>query len=325
MRKSVVWLSAAFVASSATAMWLWHELRAERFRSADLTAQLNARPAVDGNAISSTVIETPPAPVSAASQAEASSPPASRPRDPKQVSSQAQWQEYQRRLLANPRYLDERRAQRRLELAARREEAMRLLGFTAEEADGVINLWVENEIRSEIRQTSNVDASDLEALRTRIAAEERANLEALQKLLGEKKAEQWRDYFSTLGTRNRVNQLQGQLSGAEMLRDDQIEPLISAIHTEVMQMRREVRDFRESLDWQTDQAKSQQQSQEHEIELMIGTQERIRASTAGILSRAQLEKLDAMLAREIEARRSNLRMQRVYSKIDAANAASSAN
>ena len=322
MRKSVVLLSAAFVASSATAIWLWHELRAERLHTARLTSQLQARPANDAPGVSPPAIEAVPA--ATAQRLADTNPPPAKPEKPRQVSAQ-NWHEYQRRLLANPRYLDERRAQRRLELAARRDEVMRLLGFTAEEADGVINLWVESEIRSEIRQTSAIDTSDLEALRARNAAEERANLEALQKLLGDKKAEQWRDYFSTLGTRNRVTQLQGQLTGAEMLRDDQVEPLVSAIHTEVMQMRREVRDFRESLDWQTDQAKSQQQSQEHEIELMIATQDRIRASTAAILSRAQQERLDAMLAREIEARRSNLRMQRVYSKIDAANAASSPN
>jgi hypothetical protein len=318
MRKFVVLLSAAFLASSVMALWLWHELRAERLHTSRLTAQLATPPARMHRDVSEPVIETPPAP--AAQQPVDTEPPTARPENPKQVSAQENWHEYQRRLLANPRYLDERRAQRRLELAARREEAMRLLGFTAEEADGVINLWIESEIRSDVRQTSSSD-TDLEAIRARIAAEERANLESLQKLLGERKAEQWRNYYSSLGTRSRVNQLQGQLSGVDMLRDDQVEPLISAIHTEVLQMKGEARDFRDSLDWQTDQLKSHQQAQEREIELMIVAQGRIRASTAAILSRAQQEKLDAMLEREIEARRSQQRMQRVYSKIDAANAA----
>src|SRR5688572_25465471 len=121
MRKSVVWLSAAFVASSATALWLWHELRAERLLSARLTNQLLSRPAEDAP-VSTPIIESSPAPT--AQQSADTNPPPAKPGKPRQVSAQENWHEYQRRLLGNPRYLDERRAQRRLELAARRDEAM---------------------------------------------------------------------------------------------------------------------------------------------------------------------------------------------------------
>ena len=47
---------------------------------------------------------------------------------------------YQRRMLQQPKYREAWRAQQRLRYARRRENVIRLLGFTPEEADAVIEL-----------------------------------------------------------------------------------------------------------------------------------------------------------------------------------------
>ena len=49
-----------------------------------------------------------------------------------------------------------------------------------------------------------------------------------------------------------VDRFRTQLTGADMLRDDQVEPLIAALHVEHAQMQQELQEYRETLSWEGD-------------------------------------------------------------------------
>ena len=62
------------------------------------------------------------------------------------------WQSRQRRLMGDPKFREAFREQERLRLATRRENFMRLLGFSPEQADAVIDLSIEREMDSQDTQ-----------------------------------------------------------------------------------------------------------------------------------------------------------------------------
>jgi hypothetical protein len=324
MRKSLAALSVAVLVSSVLAMWSWRELQAERARNAELVARIEARSAIAGP---SSIDNTAPAVVRAA----ASSPslPAAAPAAPAETSSRhvhgtkEEWEAYQRRLMQDPKYRDARRTERRLQLSARRDDAMRLLGFTPEDADAVIDLWVDRELQREGEHTQTVDTSPegLQRLKEMNEAAERAHQDQVRELVGEEKRARWQSYLDSLGSRSRIDQLRTQLTGADALRDDQVEPLIAALHAEFAQYRRELGEYRDTLLWEGDARKTWQLYEQRQIELLNAANERAHASAASILSAAQLRRMDELLQRDVDRHLAQQRISRLRNKLDAANSA----
>jgi hypothetical protein len=100
-----------------------------------------------------------------------------------------------------------------------------------------------------------------------------------------------------------------------MLRDDQVEPLIAAMHVENAQLRRDVEDYRQSQDWNNMSDDQRREFDERRAELTREAHARMHDSAAPILSHTQLEKFDAMLARERERRAAKQRMEGLSAKI----------
>jgi hypothetical protein len=301
MRKSEVLLALALLASAATALWLWNELCAERELNAALVARVDAQPAPP-------IAAPEPLSVSPAQSAPA-------PAVPTPVSSNAvianapnvvhgteeEWQTYQRRLMQNPKYREAWRQQERLKYGPRRENLMRLLGLTAEQADAVIDLgidrnigWIENPPSTPEQEETN----------------ERDHQARLGALLGEPKRAQLQEYMESRGTRMQVDRFRTQLSGVDTLRDDQVEPLIAALNVEDTKMRQSISEFRDSRardgnsgDWQ--------EFSERQIEEMKAAHGRMHAAASPILSSSQLEKLDAMLKRDLERTEAEHRVTRL--------------
>jgi hypothetical protein len=311
MRKSEVLLAISLVGSIAVSMWLWGELRTERTRNAELSARLDSLP------------EGVPAPQAAAAPEPIStvtSPAAPTPADPATAPAADVAQRtdedpgaYQRRMLKQPKYREAWRAQLRLNYALRRENVIRLLGFTPEQADAVIELAIDDTLRW-IERTRPDPITD--EYRQQEAAwieqDKREDQDKLRGLLGEQKLAQFQEYMESRATRTQVDQLRPLFTGADAIRDDQVEPLIAALHVERAGMQRELNEYRETVDWTDPQAS--QQAGEHQVELLKATYNRMHSAAAPVLSGSQLNRLDALLKRDLERQEAEMRMRRIRMK-----------
>jgi hypothetical protein len=304
MRKlSTAVILATIILATATA-YLWRERNEQRARGDALqlrVAELEAA-ATRGTAAppaktnqsntggdASTGTATPAA-VSATA-------PATTAKGPQQADTAEDWLAFERRTLAIPEYREARRAQRKRELARLRDEGIRIVGVTPEQADKIIDSMVERELDWSGRPNPS-NAEELQQ-RQRDSEENKRNEEAaLRALLGDAKAAQWNEYLASQPSRSEVRQLRDALSeSSEPLRDDQIEPLVNTLHTGRTQFMKEVEDYRASLtpDNPDRQAANRRYTQ-HYVEHMASANKRARKEAASILSGQQLAKFDATCA-----------------------------
>jgi hypothetical protein len=117
-------------------------------------------------------------------------------------------------------------------------------------------------------------------------------------------------------SRMQVDRFRTQLTGGDMLRDDQVEPLIAALHVEQAQMQKEMQEYRDADVVKIGASESQLQYAERQAELMKAAHGRMRSAASGILSNSQLDMLDAMLKRDRERLEAQQRMSRIQSKLE---------
>jgi len=303
MQKSHIVLLIVALASAGVSAGLWLELRAERALNADLTARLKvaaATPVTAREPVASRTAEPPV--VMAPVVANAAPAPAVAKAD---RASADFWQARQRKLMSDPRYRDAFREQQRLQLATRRENFIRLLGFSPEQADAVIDLSIERQMNwpSGIPQEQGEQES-------------RTYQEKLRALLGEDKSAQLQNYMESRQTRMQVDQFRTQLTGGDALRDDQVEPLIAALQVERSQMQQDLEEYRASFAADDNSEASQRKYNERQTALLKATHDRMRTAASAILSQSQLQKLDAMLKRDLERHEAQQRMARIQSKLE---------
>jgi hypothetical protein len=116
-------------------------------------------------------------------------------------------------------------------------------------------------------------------------------------------------------SRMQVDQMRSQFAGADALRDDQIEPLIAALHVEHAQARKALDEYRESLRTTGDGGNFSHRYREREILEMEAMHRRMHDSAAAVLSPTQLELLDAVLKRQLERHQTELRLNRLKRKV----------
>jgi hypothetical protein len=316
MRRPFILSCVACAASTVAAFSFWRELEAERARTAELRAQLVAvARATQAQAVAA--VSTPAAtrgtpafrqPGTAANTAVASSPRVVT------ATKNDDGQAYQRHLLKDPRYVDAMREQRRLTYRLRRDNAMRLFGYSAETADAIIDLDIDQELQW---MTSSADGSS-GITREVLDAAQRDHDAKLLALLGQDRFDQWQTYMETRGTRMQVDRFRAQLNGIDMLRDDQVEPLITALAAEQKQMREEIQEVGESLGRDGSNADSSRQFRARQLEITAAAHKRMVASAASILSSTQVKRLDDMLANELAQRATQERIESLRQKIGAA-------
>jgi hypothetical protein len=305
MRMSTVLLLVAALAGAGVSTAFWLELRAERTLNADLNARLEAAAATR---IDARPAKTPPQVLTSAASvvpASAATPIEPIPQPKVAQESQVDWQSYQRRLMKDPKYREAWREEQRLQLAQRRENYLKLLGFTPEQADAVIDLAID-------RQMNWPGGISKE----RGEEERRAYQDKLREVLGEEKYTRLETYMDSRQSRMQVDRFRTQLAAGDALRDDQVEPLISALYVEQSQMQEDLQQYRETLGVETDQAAALRELSDRETELLKAAHGRMRSAASAILSSSQLDKFDAMLKREFERREAQQRMARIRSKID---------
>jgi hypothetical protein len=314
-------IAVAFAAASA---WLWLQLREERARNAELTARLSVpaptlprMPAPEQSRAPVAPVPPPSSPPSASAR----SSDAERDQRIQEVLATRSWQERQRRLLQDPRYVEEVKRQQRMMQASHREHATRSVGLSDAQFDAAVDLWAEREIALQHARNQGADGSDTRAARD---AADQAYEASLRNLLDEPLASRWKRYRDSLPTRMRVTSLRAQLAGADALREDQFEPLIEAMEVEQSQLRQELRRRRAEVETGATPLDSMDY-QQREIELFEATKKRVLAAASPILSSSQLEQLAAMYEQEIEGRRANLRISRLQQKIEVPEQASGMN
>jgi hypothetical protein len=295
MRKSEIVLTLALLGTAATAFWLWDELRAERERNAELSVRANVLPVP----ITAPVPATPPA-----AQETKLTPVATKPEIAESAAqspgvgpgANVDWYAYQRRLMQNPKYREAWRAQLRFNYSLRRENVIRLLGFTAEQADAVVDLEIDTQLRAYDRPP--VNPQTIEEMQRQQALDEQDKREdqaKLLELLGSEKQARFQDYMETRVSRMQVEEFRRQLSGGDALRDDQVEPLIAALHVENARMQEEMRGYRERASLPGAPSDAWDNYNERQIEMQKTTYDRMHSAAAPVLSSGQLERLDAML------------------------------
>lgn len=332
MQKSTAFLLVFALAGAGVSAGLWTELRAERALNAELTERLTS--AISTAAAPTPVSPTPsPSPETpAAAPPPAPAPiPATAPAEPGPVQAKAtqdrrdDWQARQRRLMSDPKYREAWKEQQRIQLAQRRDNYIQLLGFTPEQADAAIDLAIDRQMSMYDRAQFSGTMEEAQRWQERQKAEEAAHQAKLRDLLGESKAAKLQTYMESRQSRMQVDRFRNQLSGADSLRDDQVEPLITALHTEQAQMQKEMQEFRETMSDRGESTDSARKYAERQTELMKGTHQRMHSAASGILSPSQLDRLDAMLKRDLERQEAQQRMQRIQSKLEPPPEASGSN
>jgi hypothetical protein len=324
MRKSEVVLSVALLASVAISGWLWSELRAERSRNVALTNDARS-PALVAAPRAESIPVAPAAPADTApALLNASSTTAAAPTQAPTtvVGTKEDWQRSQHRLMSDPRYREAWREQRRLTFALRRDNIIRLVGLSPEQAAAVIDLQIDRELAFMEGNVSYPDdaAREQQQAEHRVHAIERDHKEKLQALLGSQKYAGLEQYMESRPSRMQVDNFRTQLAGPDMLREDQVEPLIAALHVEHSQMRRELTEYRDTLNWEGTATETWRLYNEREAELRKSAHVRMRDAAASILSLSQLAKFDDLLRREQQRRETQQRMEGLQAKIGGASA-----
>jgi len=327
MRMSTVILLVLALAGAGVSFAFWNELRAERALNAELSARLQA-----ASAVRPPPPPPPPrndpmpieAPTSASAPAKTLAPsPETQVERPKVVQGkESDWRGNQRRLMSDPKYREAWREQQRLQMAQRRENYIEILGFTPQQADAAIELAIDRQMQMFERSTVSGSPDDVQRWEERQKADEGAYQAKLRDLLGAEKSARLQTYMESRQSRMQVDRLRSQLTGGDTLRDDQVEPLIAAMHAEQSQLQKDMQEYRDTLSSDGNPpTTSQRKYNERQAELMKVAHSRIHASASGILSGSQLEKLDTLLKRDLERLETQMRMQRIRSKLEQPNPA----
>ena len=120
---------------------------------------------------------------------------------------------------------------------------------------------------------------------------------------------QWTEFLASQPSRSEVRQLRDSLDGSEPLRDDQVEPLVSALHTVRTQFMKEMEDSRASLGGDDDRQSANARYAQRYIDRMAAANKRATTEAASILSQQQLAQFNAMRARQLEIHTARQRLR----------------
>jgi hypothetical protein len=323
MRTSTILLSGVAFAGAALSLWLAIELRTERARADALSKRLQEKsvpvsvPAPVREPARPLPARDEPPPTRSPAAADASSNDSvSRPARRIPATSE-EWMQRQRQLMNDPQYREAWYEQQRLQMTGRRDRIQEYFQLTDEQANAIIDLSIDRMLTWQF-QTAPDPANQEEMRERRERAEEAQRVEEsrLREVLGDSKFAQYQEYLASSPSRQQVSRLQSELSGADALRDDQVEPLIAAMHAEQTRMTKDLQAFHKSLSWEGDASAAMQKMSERQTEEMKASHARLRKAAGGILSFSQLEQLDAMLERDVARHKAQERMQRIQQKLD---------
>lgn len=348
MSKSIIALVVSALACGSASAYLWSELRVEREQTQQLQARIAELERTRAHAPAEHVAQQqfpPPLPQRAAS----GEPPAEVKRalearlaasftavnaagagavsmrggqmDPEMRKRMQQSMDQQRRMLQDPEYRELVRQQQIDGMQHMYGDLELMLGLSREEAARVLDVLAEQQLRSMDQQRpwamdgSRPDEAAIREQQRVFAEMKRRNDAELAQVLGSKFGE-WESYQQSMGARSQVTQLRQMLATSdEPLRQDQIKPLVAAIAREQQAQMNVNMNMRTRM-YQSGppNAEAQLRMQEEWAERQAETQQRIRDSVSGLLTPAQMQRLEEQHERERRSQEMQLRMQRARIK-----------
>ncbi|MEO8062243.1 MAG: hypothetical protein ABI821_05800 [Pseudomonadota bacterium] len=315
MRKSTVLIGVLSLLCAISATVSWKRLNDERARVAALEQSLAALSAQSETpqlrttaVISPPVVADKPSPENAA--AIVSSVPEfdrnSQQRDIRQhLRALAQ---REKEMLRDSAYRTSVVNQHRRRFARTRAEVIRVTGMTEQQADGVIDVWVERDMRF---GASGVAPGEppTESMQAELKRGGESDAAKLRMLLGNEKYEQLNRYLASGQERAEINEFRTQLSaGAQPLNDNQVDMLVDTIYAERQ---------RSSADYEkyvlaagiTNRFVVSANDRQNYLDLEHAANQRVHDAASASLSREQLVALDELLQARLAPSEAALRMQ----------------
>ncbi len=289
MRKSTLVLSCVAVATTAAAYWSWQQWQGERSVKLDpreqaASLECQATSATETTATPDSTPSAVPAakPVNAMSGMNAAMPAL----PPGFVPS------LEPRLLKEPEFRTALRVQQRVRLEEAFRDLPKILGLSAEQSDRLFDLLAEQRVRV-------LDArwQKPESGKTTVNGFQEAqakNKEELANFLGPSNMIRYEDFLSTMESRAEINSVRNELAhGTEPLREEQIEPMMAVVNTELQRLNQEVSDVGPQGLPGSDPA-----AEAKRVELTVAANQRILDAARPILSSAQLAGLKVLYRRQ---------------------------
>jgi len=191
----------------------------------------------------------------------------------------------QKTLLDNSDYHKARLAEVRATLKARNPLLARELGITEKQADAILDIMAERQLREDAQATDlvasgNPDAAAIAEMKRQQAAQQEQDKDTLTAMLGPARYEQLQDIQQTQIARTRINNLETLLTqSGQPLSDDQMLSLTKVVAAEQKREEKESQELRASGQF----------SQASQVDRAVEGDRRILDGASGILSAQQLE------------------------------------
>jgi hypothetical protein len=315
MRKSSVLLGIICVVCTVSAIALWWQLRTERAHVATLEQRLAAltdRPVAPVAVATSTSAQNAiasPVPASASRPAQSATSSTGRSKQQQEVFDLIRASaQHEREMMRDPAYRQAQMTVARRQFAHTRADALRVVGMTPEQADRVIDLWIERNFHyAELVDVPGEAPSEAAQAELKRAGD--AEQAELRRLLGEQKYEEWNHYLASGSERAEVGVFRAELADSqELLRDNQADALVEALYSERQRLTHDYDEYAKSAGI-VDRNIVSAQDRQRWLELAKEANQRIHDSMAATLSQSQLASLDERLKAKLAPSEAELRMQ----------------
>jgi hypothetical protein len=251
------------------------------------------------------------------------------------------------KLMEDPEYRAAMVMQQRVMLAQQYPDLAAALNLQPDQVDQLFGVLAEQQMRAmqerpPFRGDMTPDPNEIRDWQQRMEQRQRQNQDEIRQVLGDAGVQQWKEYQSTLGARNSVRQLRTVLESSGIpLRQDQVEPLVSAIAAE---QKANVQNrtagaaaygpaaagvaAAAASTWATPGMVSGTRGQmpstedriamsERNIERTEQYNQRLRSAASSYLTSDQLRRYDQMLQQQLDMQRASVRMMRAQAEAEA--------
>jgi hypothetical protein len=293
MRSSTLALSVVLAAMAASSLWLWGRWQNELAINLNLRDRVEALARQDKHAPAAAPVITSSQPTAV----RATSGVADAPAAVRAPAPMANYPRVQQQLLKNPKFRQALRNQQRVVLETELRDLPKFLNFSPGEADRLFDLLAEQGV-SLLELQWGGPSSPKEGLSRQDAYRElrKQNEAELSKVLGAANMNRYQEFRSTLQSRAEVDSVRHEMAlGPEPLREDQVEPMILLVNSELQRMNQEVRDLGllPAADIAADQLPAAKRA-----ELAIAANQRIVDAAQPILTSVQLAALKELYRRQ---------------------------
>lgn len=307
MRKSTGVLCVISAVSVAASVWLWGQWQHEHSANAGLQQQVAAA-------------RCPDVPAITASTSPAMTGPSRVPGPRSLKSSQADTPaptftsgfpvEFQQRLQKNPEFRKALRTMQRLEIEQTYRDLPRSLGLNPEQANALFDLMSEQSVKTlEAQWQKPTDGKSRGMAYEKVREQNDAEL---ANLLGPSNMIRLNEYRSSMQSRTEVDSVRNELArGPEPMREDQVDPMVAIVSTEVQRMNQELRDVGSA---NVDGMSFDAGINGRRTQIVVATNQRILDGSRSILTSSQSAGLEQLYRRQRQQMETQDQMARIQAE-----------